>query len=63
MCCRELRGAVEILIDTGRRPDETCRLDLDCLTRRVKQVRLREAVDKVTQMQFDRHGGLVRGVR
>jgi integrase len=33
MCCRELRVAVEILIDTGRRPDEICRLDLDCLTR------------------------------
>ncbi|MFD5564445.1 tyrosine-type recombinase/integrase [Kitasatospora griseola] len=33
MCCRELRVAVEIIIDTGRRPDEICRLDLDCLTR------------------------------
>ncbi|WP_369211748.1 tyrosine-type recombinase/integrase [Streptomyces flavofungini] len=33
MCCRELRVAVEILIDTGRRPDEICCLDLDCLTR------------------------------
>lgn len=33
MTCRELRVAVEVLMDTGRRPDEVCRLELDCLTR------------------------------
>ncbi|MFE2868811.1 tyrosine-type recombinase/integrase [Embleya sp. NPDC059259] len=33
MTCRELRVAVELIMDTGRRPDEVCRLGLDCLTR------------------------------
>ena len=33
MTCRELRVAVEIIIDTGRRPEEICRLELDCLNR------------------------------
>ncbi|WP_252844899.1 site-specific integrase [Actinoallomurus purpureus] len=31
--CREMRVAVELLMDTGRRPDEICRLAYDCLTR------------------------------
>ena len=30
---REVRVAVELLIDTGRRPDEICQLALDCLER------------------------------
>ncbi|EOM74351.1 transposase [Rhodococcus rhodnii LMG 5362] len=30
---REIRVAVELLIDTGRRPDEICQLGLDCLDR------------------------------
>ncbi|MFI1913127.1 site-specific integrase [Nocardia sp. NPDC020380] len=29
----EVRVAVELLIDTGRRPDEICQLELDCLER------------------------------
>lgn len=29
--CRQFRIAVELLIDTGRRPDEICRLPWDCL--------------------------------
>ncbi|WP_329410652.1 site-specific integrase [Nocardia vinacea] len=29
----EIRAAVELLIDTGRRPDEICQLGLDCLDR------------------------------
>ena len=29
----EMRTAVELAIDTGRRPEEICELDLDCLTR------------------------------
>jgi integrase len=29
--CREVRVAVELIIDTGRRPDEICALDWDCL--------------------------------
>ncbi|MGH3155584.1 MAG: tyrosine-type recombinase/integrase, partial [Streptosporangiaceae bacterium] len=33
MSSRELRIAVELLMDTGRRPDEICALPLDCLTR------------------------------
>jgi integrase len=28
---RETRVAIEVLIDTGRRPDEACELDYDCL--------------------------------
>jgi integrase len=32
-CCTEIRVAVELLIDTGRRPDEICQLTLDCLER------------------------------
>jgi integrase len=31
--CPEIRIAVELLIDTGRRPDEVCQLKLDCLER------------------------------
>lgn len=31
--CTEVRTAVELLIDTGRRPNEICSLKLDCLTR------------------------------
>lgn len=31
--CTEVRTAVELLIDTGRRPSEICSLKLDCLTR------------------------------
>lgn len=30
---REVRVAVELIIDTGRRPDEICQLRLDCLER------------------------------
>ncbi|WP_433635516.1 tyrosine-type recombinase/integrase [Nocardia sp. CA-120079] len=30
---REIRVAVELIIDTGRRPDEICQLPLDCLER------------------------------
>ncbi|MFK8851698.1 tyrosine-type recombinase/integrase [Streptomyces sp. Ac-502] len=33
MTCRELRLSVELLMDTGRRPEEICRLELHCLTR------------------------------
>ncbi len=33
MSSRELRLTVELLMDTGRRPDEICSLPLDCLTR------------------------------
>ncbi len=29
----EIRTAVELVIDTGRRPDEVCQLQLDCLER------------------------------
>ena len=29
--CREIRVAVELIIDTGRRPDEICALSWDCL--------------------------------
>jgi integrase len=29
----EMRTAVEMAIDTGRRPEEICELDFDCLTR------------------------------
>lgn len=29
----ERRTAVELAIDTGRRPEEICELDFDCLTR------------------------------
>jgi integrase len=29
--CREARVAVELMMDTGRRPDEICSLDLGCL--------------------------------
>jgi site-specific recombinase XerD len=31
--CREIRVAVELMIDTGRRPAEVCALDWDCLAR------------------------------
>ena len=31
--CREIRIAVELMIDTGRRPAEVCALDWDCLAR------------------------------
>lgn len=31
--CVEMRVAVELMIDTGRRPDEICHLHLDCLDR------------------------------
>ncbi|WP_199199038.1 site-specific integrase [Amycolatopsis sp. CA-128772] len=31
--CPEIRIAVELLIDTGRRPDEICQLKLECLER------------------------------
>jgi integrase len=31
--CREIRVAVELMIDTGRRPAEVCALDWDCLDR------------------------------
>jgi len=31
--CREIRVAVELMIDTGRRPAEVCTLDWDCLAR------------------------------
>jgi integrase len=30
---REIRVAVELMIETGRRPDEICKLDLECLDR------------------------------
>ncbi|MGA4844728.1 tyrosine-type recombinase/integrase [Streptomyces sp. G45] len=33
MTCYEIRLSVELLMDTGRRPEEICRLDLNCLTR------------------------------
>ncbi len=33
MSSRELRLAVDLLMDTGRRPEEICSLPLDCLTR------------------------------
>ncbi|MER7468605.1 hypothetical protein [Streptomyces sp. NPDC097981] len=33
MTCRELRVVVELIMDTGRRPDEICQLPLDCMTR------------------------------
>jgi integrase len=33
MSCREVRVAVELMIDTGRRPDEVCQLPWDCLDR------------------------------
>ncbi|MGW1620515.1 tyrosine-type recombinase/integrase [Streptomyces sp. NPDC002172] len=33
MTCLEIRLSVELLMDTGRRPEEICRLDLNCLTR------------------------------
>ncbi|MEV4640660.1 site-specific integrase [Actinoplanes sp. NPDC049548] len=33
LCGREVRVAIELLIDTGRRPEEICRLNLDCLDR------------------------------
>ena len=29
--CRELRVAIELIMDSGRRPDEVCRLPWDCL--------------------------------
>jgi hypothetical protein len=28
---REMRAGIELLIDTGRRPDEACELAYDCL--------------------------------
>jgi hypothetical protein len=31
--CTEIRVATELVIDTGRRPDEICQLKLDCLER------------------------------
>jgi integrase len=31
IACREVRVAVELIIDTGRRPDEICALSWDCL--------------------------------
>jgi integrase len=31
--CREIRVAVELMIDTGRRPAEVCSLEWDCLAR------------------------------
>jgi integrase len=33
MSCREMRLAVELMIDTGRRPDEVCQLPWDCVDR------------------------------
>lgn len=33
MTCLEVRLSVELLMDTGRRPEEICRLELNCLTR------------------------------
>lgn len=33
MTSPEMRTAVELAIDTGRRPEEICELDFDCLTR------------------------------
>ncbi|MFE7268458.1 tyrosine-type recombinase/integrase [Streptomyces sp. NPDC057592] len=33
MTCWEIRLSVELLMDTGRRPEEICRLELNCLTR------------------------------
>jgi integrase len=33
LCGRDVRVAVELLIDTGRRPEEICRLNVDCLER------------------------------
>lgn len=32
-CGTDARRIIELLIDTGRRPDEICKLPLDCLTR------------------------------
>ena len=31
--CREVRVAIELMMDTGRRPEETCELPWDCLER------------------------------
>ena len=31
--CREVRVAIELMMDTGRRPEETCELPWDCLQR------------------------------
>ena len=31
--CREVRVAIELMMDTGRRPEETCELPWDCLAR------------------------------
>jgi integrase len=33
LSCREVRVAVELMVDTGRRPDEICQLPWDCLVR------------------------------
>jgi integrase len=33
MSCREMRLAAELMIDTGRRPDEICQLPWDCVDR------------------------------
>jgi site-specific recombinase XerD len=32
ICSRDTRVLIELMIDTGRRPDEICQLPLDCLT-------------------------------
>ena len=31
--CREVRVAIELMMDTGRRPEETCELPWNCLER------------------------------
>ena len=33
LTCPQMRTAIELAIDTGRRPEEICDLDYDCLTR------------------------------
>ncbi|MEV7856438.1 site-specific integrase [Streptomyces sp. NPDC088183] len=33
MTCRELRVAAELMMDTGRRPEEICKLEFHCLNR------------------------------
>jgi integrase len=48
----EMRTGVELAIDTGRRPDEICDLDFDCLTR---------DDDGLPVLIYDNHKAALRG--
>ena len=53
-CGTEIRAGVELLMDTGRRPDEICQLPFDCLAR---------DADSSPVLVYDNHKGARNGRR